>query len=79
MGEQKSLGCVRHFHDRTIKEWCGRQDGFSKSLGGGVDKTFIMMKRPSYLEANFGLVMECFKFWASGQTLPPFLKGVNFC
>ena len=43
------------------------------------DKTFVMTKGPSYLGANFGLVMEHFRFWASSQTLSFFLKGVNFC
>ena len=43
------------------------------------DKTFMMTKGPSRLGVNFGLVMEHFKFWASSQTLSPFLKGVNFC
>ena len=43
------------------------------------DKTFIMTKGPSYLGANFGLVMEHLKFQASSQTLSLFLKDVNFC
>ena len=37
-GGQGSLGCVCRFHNRAIREWHGRQDGFSKSLGGGVGK-----------------------------------------
>ena len=42
------------------------------------DKTFMMTKGPSCFRANFGLAMEHFKFWASSQTLSPFLKDVNF-
>ena len=43
------------------------------------DKTLVMIKGPSCLGVNFGLVIECFRFHASSQTLSPFLKGMNFC
>ena len=43
------------------------------------DKTLVMVKEPSLLGANFGLVIECFRFHASNQTWSPFLKGMNFC
>ena len=43
------------------------------------DKILVMRKRPSLLGANFGLVIEHFRFHASSQTLSPFLKGMNFC
>ena len=43
------------------------------------DKTLVMVKGPSLLKANFGLVIEHFKFHAFNQTLSPFLKGMNFC
>ena len=38
-----------------------------------------MVKGPSLFGANFGLVIERFKFRASSQILSPFTKGVNFC
>ena len=38
MGEQGSSGLVHQFHDRVIRLWYGRQDGFSRSLGGGVGR-----------------------------------------
>ena len=43
------------------------------------DRSFVMTKGPSYIGANFGLVIEHFRFQASSWTLSPFLKGVNFC
>ena len=43
------------------------------------DKTLVMVKGPSLLGVNFGLVIECFRFRASNQTLSPFLKGTNLC
>ena len=43
------------------------------------NKTFVMTKGPSCLGVNFGLVIKCFRFQASSQTLSSFLKGVNFC
>ena len=43
------------------------------------DKTLVMVKGPSLLGVNFGLVTEHFKFRASNQTLSPFLKGMNLC
>jgi len=36
-----------------------------------------MVKGPSHFGANFGLVMEHFRFLASSQTLSPLLKGVK--
>jgi len=36
-----------------------------------------MVKGPSRFGANFGLVMEHFRFLASSQTLSPLLKGVK--
>ena len=42
------------------------------------DRILVMIKGPSLLEANFGLIIEHFKFCASSQTLSPFLKGRNF-
>ena len=38
-----------------------------------------MVKGPSLFGANFGSVIECFKFRASSQTFSPFVKGMNFC
>ena len=38
-----------------------------------------MVKGPSLFGANFGLVIEHFKFHASSQTFSPFVKGMNFC
>ena len=37
MEGQRSLDCVRCFHDRAIREWHGKLGEFSKSLGGRVD------------------------------------------
>ena len=37
MGGQESSDCVCRFHDRAIREWCGRLGECSKSLKGGVD------------------------------------------
>ena len=39
----------------------------------------VMVKGPSLFGANFGSVIERFKFRASSQTFSPFMKGVNFC
>ena len=36
-----------------------------------------MVKGPSCLGANFGLMIDHFKFLASNQTLSPLVKGVN--
>ena len=38
-----------------------------------------MVKGPSLFGANFGSVIECFRFCASSQTFSPFVKGTNFC
>ena len=43
------------------------------------DKTLVIVQGPSLLGANFGLVIEHFRFRASNQTLSPFLKGMNLC
>ena len=43
------------------------------------DKTLVMVKGPSFLGANFGLVIEHFRFCTSSQTLSSFLKDTNFC
>ena len=43
------------------------------------DKTLVMVKGPSLLGANFGLVTEHFRFHTSNQTFSPLLKGMNFC
>ena len=43
------------------------------------DRILVMIKESSCLGANFGLVIEHFKFYASSQTLSLFLKGTNFC
>ena len=39
------------------------------------DRTFVMVKGPSHLGANFGLTTECLRFLASNQTLSPSLNG----
>jgi len=41
------------------------------------ERTLVMVKGPSRFGANFGLVMERFRFLASSQTLSPLLKGVK--
>ena len=41
------------------------------------DRTLTIVKGPSCLGVNFGLVIEHFKFLASSQTLSPLAKGVN--
>ena len=41
------------------------------------DRTLTIVKGPSCLGANLGLVIEHFKFLASSQTLSPLAKGVN--
>ena len=38
-----------------------------------------MVKGPSLFGANFGSVIERFRFHASSQTFSPFVKGTNFC
>ena len=43
------------------------------------DRTLVMVKGPSLLGANFGLVIEHFRFYASNQTLSLFLKGMDLC
>ena len=43
------------------------------------DKTLVMVKGPSLLGANFGLVIEHFRFCTSNQTFSPFLKDMNLC
>ena len=37
----------------------------------------MMVNGPSRLGANFGLMIRCFKFLASSQTLSPLTKGLN--
>ena len=41
------------------------------------DKTLVIVKGPSRLGANFGLIMRCFRFRASSQTLSPLTKGLK--
>ena len=41
------------------------------------DKTLTIMKGPSHLGVNFGLMIEHLRFLASNQTLSPLVKGVN--
>ena len=41
------------------------------------DRTFIMVKGPSCLGANFGLMTDCLRFLAFSQTLSPSLNGVK--
>ena len=41
------------------------------------DRTLTIVKGPSCLGANFGLVIEHLRFLASNQTLSPSVKGVN--
>ena len=36
-----------------------------------------MVNGPSRLGANFGLIIRCFRFWASSQTLSPLAKGLK--
>ena len=38
MGEWGSLGHVRRFRDRVIREWHRGLGEFSRSSGGGVDR-----------------------------------------
>ena len=41
------------------------------------DRTLTIVKGPSHLGANLGLMMERLRFLASNQTLLPLAKGVN--
>ena len=41
------------------------------------ERTLVIVKGPSLLGVNFGLVMEHFRFLASNHTLSSFLKGVK--
>ena len=41
------------------------------------DKTLTIVKGPSHLGANFGLMIEYFKFLASSQTSSLLAKEVN--
>ena len=41
------------------------------------DKTLVIVKGPSRLGANFGLMMRRFRFRASSQTLSPLTKGLK--
>ena len=41
------------------------------------DKTFVMVNGPSHLGANFRLIIRCFRFLASNQTLSPLTKGLK--
>ena len=41
------------------------------------DKTFVMVNGPFHLGVNLGLIMRCFRFLASNQTLSPLAKGLN--
>ena len=36
-----------------------------------------MVNGLSHLGANFGLIIRCFRFLASSQTLSPLMKGLN--
>ena len=38
------------------------------------DRTFVTVKGPSCLGANFGLITDCLRFLASSQTLSPSLN-----
>ena len=41
------------------------------------DKTLVIVKGPSRLGANFGLMIRHFRFRASSQTLSPLTKGLK--
>ena len=41
------------------------------------EKTFVIINGPSRLGANFGLIIRCFRFLASNQTLSPLTKGLK--
>ena len=41
------------------------------------DKTLMIVKGPSHLGANLGLMIECLRFLASSQTLSPLANGVK--
>ena len=41
------------------------------------ERTLTIVKSPSCFGMNFRLMIECFKFLASNQTLSPLVKGVN--
>ena len=41
------------------------------------DRTLTVVKSPSHLGANFGLLINCLRFLASNQTLLPLTKEVN--
>ena len=41
------------------------------------DKTFVIVNGSSRLGVNFGLMMRCFRFRASNQTLSPLTKGLK--
>ena len=43
------------------------------------DRTFVMVKSPSCLGANFGLATDRLRFLASSQTLSPSLNGEKDC
>ena len=43
------------------------------------DKTLVIVNGPSRLGANFGLIIRCFRFLASSQTLSPLTKGLKPC
>ena len=41
------------------------------------ERTLMIVKGPSRLEANFGFAIDRLRFLASNQTLSPLAKGVN--
>ena len=41
------------------------------------ERTLVIVKGPSLLGVNFGLVMERFRFLAFNHTLSPFSKGLK--
>ena len=41
------------------------------------NKTLVMVKGPSLLGANLGLMICCLRFLASNQTLSPLEKGAK--
>ena len=41
------------------------------------DKTLVIVNGPSRLGANFGLIINRFRFRASSQTLSPLAKGLK--
>ena len=41
------------------------------------ERSLVIVEGPFLLGANFGLVIECFRFLAFSHTFSPFLKGLK--